>query len=223
MQLRGNITTTRGAMPGTVAIRDTAPGFYVRSIFRRPKLHDTRSAQVGHIAAMMANGWRETLTQAQRDAWETYSAAHAMKNHQGRTITGNGWLWFNRINRSRMTALIGLGTISAPDPAEMTTTPPPTLNDWQAPLDEWTTLSPGVITYRFDNSADWTTDPDAVAIVLHTGPASPAVNVRKSYGRVVQVHQGTSPDGHPFTYQETSPFPASMAGGTLVTYVAWIG
>lgn len=222
MLLRGPIETMRNPMAGTVKIRGTAPGFFFRAKARNNRLNDTRSQAVGRLAAFMANQWKLSLTSSQRTAWDTYAAANPAKKHSGRTVLLNGWQAFNRINRSRLTALNLLLVPLPPLPLLVRKDPPPSGIPEQAPLNSWDILLPGIASYLFDNTAPWTKDIRVAAVVCTSGPAAPGVQKTKNFGRVVAAHIGIPIIGHPLTYTQARPFPSSMSAGAIFTYLAYV-
>ena len=211
MLLRGLIENMRNPTGGTNAIRGTAPGFYLRGTRAVGILADPLSRAVGDKASRLANHWRNILNGTERTAWDTYATAHPAKKHSGRSVTLNGWQWFSRINHSRLTLNIPI-----------LTPPPPTAIDYEAPITDFDTTIPGVLLLTFNNSAAWTTDPEAVAIVADTGPAGTGVQVSKTYGRIAGTFPGLPTTGYPLPLVIPRPFPLAT-GGTVFTYVTWIG
>jgi hypothetical protein len=95
------IVPIHGSMRGRIGANvysHNKGGDYVRlgSIPTNPQSsrQQTTRTLLGNFAAM----WTSTLTQAQRDAWDTYAAANPVKNSQGVDVLISGLAWYVKCN-----------------------------------------------------------------------------------------------------------------------------
>lgn len=106
----GGITEMRGSMAGNVYSRNKS-GAYIRA---RTTPVNPQSAQQTIVRAVMAAltvRWSQTLTAAQRTAWNLYGASVAMTNKLGESIFLSGFnhyirsnAWLERVNFTQVDA-----------------------------------------------------------------------------------------------------------------------
>lgn len=94
--------------PTVVGIRGTTGGVtfsanragpYIKPWQRGPKVRSASQASRGNVMTNMAGEWRN-ITQAQRDAWDTWAAgsAPARFNSLGEPLNLSGFAWFVEMN-----------------------------------------------------------------------------------------------------------------------------
>jgi hypothetical protein len=104
------ITAISGSSSGSTFSHNRS-GAYIRS---RTKPRNTRSeaqSTARSVFSQLSKKWQTTLTDPDRDSWNTYAAAITVKNKLGEDIHLTGQLMFFRTNQSRLTA--GLSLITA--------------------------------------------------------------------------------------------------------------
>lgn len=97
----GGIVQMSGSIAGNTHARNRF-GNYMRA--RTKPVNPNSPLQVARRSALsyLAEYWHETLTSAQRIAWETYAAAIAMKNRLGEVNQITGFNMFLRSNAARV-------------------------------------------------------------------------------------------------------------------------
>lgn len=96
----GGITAMSGSIAGNTFARNRS-GNYVRSRTKPVNPKSDIQVKARSVVAFLAEYWRDTLTIAQRTAWNLYGASVAMKNALGETIYLSGYNQFIRSNAMR--------------------------------------------------------------------------------------------------------------------------
>lgn len=97
----GGVVQASGSIAGNTFARNRF-GNYMRARTKPVNPNSTYQADVRTFLAYLAEYWHETLTAAQRTAWNTYAAAVAMKNRLGETVYVTGFNMFLRTNIVRL-------------------------------------------------------------------------------------------------------------------------
>ena len=162
----------------------------------RPRTKPVDPATARQLAArtrmsFLTEEWGDTLTAAQRLAWETYAAAIAMSNRLGQTIHPTG---FNHFFRANSIAL----QVGAPVVADG----PTTLLLPNADPDFSVALSAASgITITFGDTLDWVDENEGYLVISLGQPQNPTRTFFKSPYRFAVSLQGddttppTTPDG----------------------------
>lgn len=96
----GGITEMRGSIAGNVFSRNRS-GAYVRSR-TKPVNPNTDLQQIVHsIITLLTTRWSQTLTAAQRTAWNLYASNVVMNNKLGESINLTGFNHYIRSNAGR--------------------------------------------------------------------------------------------------------------------------
>lgn len=103
-QLRGRI--------GDNVFSHNKGGDYVRMGTKPTNPNTERQQTTRTFLGTFASGWANTLTQAQRDAWDTYAETHPVKNSLGQDVYISGLAWYVSCN----TRLIDAGDLAVTDP-----------------------------------------------------------------------------------------------------------
>lgn len=186
-------TQMSGSIGGLTASRSKS-GAYFRA--RSVPVNPNSTAQQLARSAMteLVTAWIETLTQAQRDAWADYAANVTVTNRLGDAINVSGQNMYVRCNQPRI--LAGLTRV---DDA-------PVVFDG-AMLDPVSMEVTGTdVEITFDDTPDWTSDPDAGLIVQTSRPQNPTKNFFKGPFRFAELVVGdvTTPPTSPAVV--SSPF-----------------
>lgn len=150
----------RGSQGNTTASRNTS-GAYLRNRVTPVNPNTTRQQAVRGIFAALANVWLNTLTQANRDAWNLYAASVTHKDPFGQDIYLTGYNMFQRSNcvggRAGYTLVTAGPTIFTKGPSD---------SSFAITASEATQL----ISVTFDDTAAWCDLDDAGMQVLMTKP-----------------------------------------------------
>lgn len=196
------VTQISGSIGGMTGSHNKS-GMYLRSRAIPTDPQTARQIALRDMMSMYSQMWSQTLTQAQRDGWNTYAANVQVLNPLGDSINISGQNHYLRANVSRSAASSQLAL----------TTPLTSINDSPA-IFELPMLMPPTITdleqdgeIAFDDSAAWV-DSAANALLMYIGrPRNEGVEFFKGPYRLALAIQGdvTTPPASPFT------IPASAA------------
>lgn len=101
VQFGGGITKMAGSMAGNTFARNRF-GDYVRARKKPVNPHSVRQESIRAVVSYLSEFWHQDLSIAERECWEAYAAAVAMKNKLGDTIYLTGFNHFIRSNSARM-------------------------------------------------------------------------------------------------------------------------
>lgn len=104
----------RGKLCGVVGSHNKG-GDYFRKLTTPTNPNSSRQQTTRTLFGLYATNWSNLLTQAQRDAWETYAQSHTIKDSQGNDIYINGLCWYVMFNTRLSDA--GAAAITDPPPA----------------------------------------------------------------------------------------------------------
>lgn len=90
-----------GSIGGTVWSHNSS-GAYIRNRSVPVNPNTDRQIAVRNAVRSLAIAWQNTLTQVQRDAWDTYAANVSWLNHLGQTINLTGLNHYIRSNTPRL-------------------------------------------------------------------------------------------------------------------------
>jgi len=97
----GGILNMSGSIGGQVHSHNRS-GQYVRARSKPVNPQSGRQNKIRSVTQALAQFWSNTLTQAQRDAWEVYAAAITRQNALGAQIKLTGFNHFMRSNSIRL-------------------------------------------------------------------------------------------------------------------------
>ena len=154
----GGITQLSGSIGGTTFARNRS-GNYARSRTTPVNPSSSRQQDIRTIIANLSEEWNDTLSAAQRLAWNDYAANVAMTNRLGETIHTTGFNHFVRSNSVR--AYCGnIGQVNAgpiigalPDPDPLFAADPQ--NDQ-------------TVDFTYDDTMDWC-DEDGAQMMIFCG------------------------------------------------------
>ena len=168
-------------------------GMYIRRRATPTNPNSTRQAAVRAIMADLANRWNNTLSAAQRTAWNTYASNVKVPNAFGDLVYITG---LNHYVRSNVPAIQAWGAGGRKDAA------PTTFNvgDYTYPVfaaDQGTNL----ISVTFKTDDDWAGEPGASMNFYVSVGQNPSINYFKGpYQRVNQVWGNAPPPASPYTF-----------------------
>lgn len=154
----GGVIDIRGSIGGQVHSRNRY-GSYIRAKTVPVNPRSSAQSAIRQIMQSVVARWSQSLSQANRDAWEVYAAAISVVNRLGESIKLTGFNHYVRTNTARMN--IGLSVID------------------DAPVDLSLPAADGVfaisassaaqtISVTFDDSAAWVSE-DSAALIVHQG------------------------------------------------------
>jgi len=190
-----NWSEARGSVNGTTYARNRA-GAYARSrtvpVNPSSALQDVVRAAVGTLASR----WRETLTAAQRSAWDNYALNTPRPNKVGDPINVGGIGMYVRGNVPRIQSgldIVDDGPIDFGVP--------------QVGLVSMTSFSTGTVTVAYDDTLPWVDDNGAGLLIYISNRQSVAKNFFGGPYRFAAIVEGsantapTSPEIATFPYQ----------------------
>lgn len=154
----GGITAMSGSIAGNTFARNRS-GAYIRSRTKPVNPNTDRQNDVRAVVAFLVERWSETLTAAERAAWDLYASNVTMKNKLGESIKLTGFNHYIRSNASRIRA--GNGAIDAG----------PVIFELPAQDPAFAvTASEAAQTFSvtFNNALGWATE-DGAALIIHGG------------------------------------------------------
>ena len=192
-----------GSIGGAVYSRNRF-GQYIRT--RAVPVNPSTSFQqvVRNALTQLVTRWTETLTQAQRDAWDVYGVNVPVVNKVGNSVNLTGQNWYIGNNTPRLQA--GMIIVdAAPTIFDRGTFDPPLITI-DATADE--------IDVAFDNTFAPYNETDAALLVYVGRPVNPSVNFFKGPYRFAGAILGNTvtPPSSPATF----PLPFPVAAGNKV-------
>jgi len=199
------IASGSGSIAGMTLSRNRG-GMYIRSRAIPTNPNTTYQQAVRNIVADLSNRWRQTLTAAQRIAWNTYADNVPLINPLGDPHNVSGLNMYIRSNVPRIQASYDriddgptnydLGSFTSPSGVA--------------------TVSPSQLALTFDNTDDWANEDDAVMLCYLSGGQNPTINYFKGPYRLAGGVEGDSvtPPTSPATI--TAPF--TWASGQKVFF-----
>ncbi|TES91564.1 MAG: hypothetical protein E3J94_03660 [Desulfobacteraceae bacterium] len=188
----GGIVQMSGSIAGTTHARNRY-GNYARARTKPVNPKSTNQVLVRSIMAELTTRWSQTLSAAQRTAWNLYGSSVPMKNKLGEVIRLTGFNhyirsnhWFSRMGRT----LVDDGPIIFELPAM-----DPTMSCTGS---EGTQL----VTMTFDDTHAWCSEDDAMLVILQGDPQNPQRNFFNGpwRGRSAKVGDAGVPVTSPLDY-----------------------
>lgn len=169
IKLGGGVADIRGSIGGTVYSRNRY-GAYARNRTIPVDPSSTAQQKIRSVMGSVKASWFETLTVAQRAAWEVYAANVAMTNRIGETMHLTGW---NHFSRSASALLYNDMDIVAAGPTEFS------LAEQDATLAIVVSEAAQTIAVTFDDTEDWCDEDGAALLIYASKPQSPTINFFK--------------------------------------------
>ena len=162
----GGIVAMAGKMAGNVFARNRS-GSYVRAWAKPVNPQTGRQEVARNIVAFLAQQWRETLTELQRQAWNTYASNVSMLNKLGESINLSG---FNQYVRSNSVVLLmGFPQVDDGPAIQSLAGTDPTFAVAATADDQ-------NIAITFDDTLDWVDEDEAGLEILVGNPQQQTIN-----------------------------------------------
>lgn len=188
----GGIIQMTGSIAGTTFARNRY-GNYSRARTKPVNPNTVRQQAVRGFMATLTTRWAQTLTAAQRTAWNLYASSVAMTNRLGESIHLTG---FNHYIRSNVWRLdLGQTVVDAgPTTFELPTKDGSIVVTASEATQE--------IEITFDDGADWCSEDDAGIMILEGSPQNPQRNFFAGpyKGRSAKMGDSAVPITSPQTY-----------------------
>lgn len=163
VQFGGGITKMSGSMAGNTYARNRSGNYMrARAIPINPNTAGQQRAR--SALAMLAERWKETLSDAQRIAWNLYGSSVNMLNKLGETIKLSGYNQF--IRSGSFLSQYGMTIIDA-GPVDFT------LPDHDPTLAITASEATQQVMIAFDDNLAWASEDDAYLSVLFGSPQNP--------------------------------------------------
>lgn len=210
MKYTGTLAATAsGSIGGSTASRNRGGQYFRRRAI--PTNPNTPAQQaVRGIFASLNSAWNTTLTQVQRDGWDSYALNTPVTDSLGNPVNAGGKGMYLRGNVPRLVA--GLTGIN----------PPPTtfgLNSLTRPVVTGIVATTRVITFTYTNGDTWATAVGGALLVFVSRPQNPSIN---SFGGPFQyagrVNGAVVPPTGPGTV--TGQFTLTAGQAQFVRFVA---
>jgi len=197
VKLGGPVADIRGSIGGVVYSRNRS-GAIARNRTIPINPGSETQTKIRSIMGVLRNAWYNTLTAAQRAAWDAYAEAVAMTNRVGESIKLSGW---NHFSRSNACALYNDLAVVADGPVEMA------LPEQDETLEITASEATGLISISFDEDSAWVDEDDAYLICYASKAKAPTINYFKGPYQLAGTVAGnaTTPLTSPQTV--TAPFP----------------
>lgn len=198
----GGIIQMSGSIAGNTFARNRY-GNYVRARTKPVNPNSDRQVAVRALMALLSEEWADTLSAAQRTAWNSYAAAVVMQNKLGESIKLSG---FNHFIRGNIPMLVAGHAMVADGPVVMA------LPSQDPTLAIAVNGATNQITVTFDDTMDWCTEDDAFLWVHLASPQNPTRTFCDGPWRRNMFLEGVDPGGI------ASPFgPAGINAWTFST------
>lgn len=209
MLIQSAVMTAGSGSLGGLTASHNAGGLYLRARVVPTNPNTAAQNVVRTAVADLVNLWQGTLTQVQRDAWDSYAAAVPLMGPLGSPRTVSGLNMYVRANVPRIQSgeprvddgptILNLGSFTAVS----------------VPIASAASDDLGFI---FTNTDDWANEDDAAMLVYQGRPQNPTINFFRGPYRLAGVVQGdgTTPPTSPAAL--TAPFTFS-AGQKVFTRV----
>lgn len=205
MKFKGTLIGEASGSLASLTFSHNRGGQYVRQRAVPTNPATEFQIKIRNFVAGLTSEWNNVLTQAQRDAWDTYALNVPMPDSLGEPRNVGGLAMFTRSNVPRLQAEIPQVN-DAPTIFNLGEFTAPTINKLDATNDE--------LDLNFTNTDEWANEDDSALLVYMSRPMNASINFFKGpyrfAGRV--DGDGTTPPTSPATF--TAPF--SFAVGNKV-------
>ena len=162
----GGIVQMSGSVAGNTHARNRF-GNYIRARTKPINPNTAKQVLVRACVANLSARWAQTLSAAQRAAWDLYGASVAMKNKLGETVYLTGYnhyirsnSWFARMGRTLVDDGPTVFELPAQDPTMSIT------------ISEATQQ----VTMTFDDTLDWCSEDNSMLVILQSQGQNPQRN-----------------------------------------------
>jgi hypothetical protein len=201
----GLLTQMSGSMGGMTGSHNSA-GMYLRGrgLVTNPNTEYQQYAR--NALATLVTAWGQTLTQTQRDAWNTYAANTPTTGKLGDPLLLSGQQMYIRCNAPRLNA--GEPRVDdGPTTFGMANLTSPSIS---------AAASGSVVAVSFDNGDDWATVDDGALLVQLSRQMAPTINFFKGPFRYAGEVQGDTMTPPTSPANVGSPFGDVFTAGNKV-------
>lgn len=181
----GGIIEIRGSIAGNTFSRNRS-GAYVRARTKPVNPNTSRQQQVRASLAQLTVRWANTLTGAQRTAWNLYASNVVMTNKLGESINLSG---FNHYIRSNATRLAGPTVVIDPGPTVFE------IPEADPTLVVTASEATQQLTIAFDNTLPWAIEDDSFLLLFEGQPQNAQRNFFGGPWRFITWVPGADPGG----------------------------
>lgn len=204
-------TSMSGSVGGTTYSRNKS-GMYMRARSVPVQPDSAAQLQVRSALTALVTAWKETLTAAQRAAWELYAQNVPVTNPLGDQVNNSGQNWYIGANTPRLQAIAKLAFTGARVDAGPTTFD---RGSFTTPATAYVQATGYQMT--FDNTDAWANEDGAVMLIYQGAPQDSSVNFFKGPYRLIGIIEGDS------VTPPTSPFTISAANVAANGYAITTG
>jgi hypothetical protein len=202
MKFKSSMVTQASGSVGGLTYSHNRGGMYIRSRATPTNPGSAFQAAVRAFVATLTSAWNDTLTAAQRAAWDTYAENVPMTDSLGEPRNIGGLGHYVRSNVPRLQA--GLDRV---DDGPTTYN----LGEFTAPSFGTISAAGGTAAVNFDTGDDWVDEDDAGMLILLSRGQNPGVNYFKGPYRFTDSIDGDS--GTPPTSPASLTAPFALAVG----------
>lgn len=195
---------------GGITYSHNRGGMYTRTRAVPTNPSSNQQQFVRNALSYLVDRWSNTLTAAQRTAWDDYAANVAVTDALGQSIylTGQNHYVRSNVIRQQINNLVGSAVLTIIDDGPTVFTLAET-----DPTAAYSMTAPTTGSLAFDTNLDWVSEDDS-ALFLFTGSAqNAAINFFKGPYRITGVVQGDA----------TTPPTSPQAIASVITYAAGQG
>jgi len=205
--MKSQVATQLSGSVGGITYTRTRSGMVARARSVPVQPNSGNQLEVRSALTQLVTRWTETLTAAQRAAWDLYAANVPVINPLGDSINNTGQNWYVACNVPRLQVAAKIsGLITVVDAAPTTFD----RGDFTTPVPTWTETSG--VSIAFTNGDAWANE-DASLMLFYEGlPQNAARNFFKGPFRLVGIQVGNS------STPPTSPVVISAATLTSLGY-----
>lgn len=187
----------RSGSIGSTVYSHNRYGAYIRARSVPVNPNTDRQVAVRNAVRALTIAWQITLTQVQRDAWNTYAANVGWQNKFGDAVNLTGLNHYVRSNTALL--MLGLPRVDAA---------PVIFNLAAAELELDCSASEATqqITCAFDDGEPWATEAGAHQFFYMGLPQNAAITFFGGPFRYIGVANGSVPDASPLAFAATFPF-----------------
>lgn len=196
MKFKGTIVGQASGSIASLTFSHNRGGQYIRNRSIPTNPSTAQQQAVRNLVGTLTSRWQQTLTSAQRDAWNTYASNVPITDALGEPRNVGGLGMYVRSNTPRMQASIAV-VDTAPIIFDLGSGTIPTFTSLVGSTD--------IATIAFTNTDAWATAVGGYLLLYLSRPQSPAINFFKGpYRFMGKVSGAVSPPTSPATF--SAPF-----------------
>ncbi len=182
VKLGGGVAAASGSVGGITFSRNRG-GPYIRSRVVPVNPNTIFQAAIRGFVAQLTSLWIDTLTLAERDAWNLYALNVPLPNPLGEPRNVGGLGMYVRSNVPRLQAAL-TRVDTAPTVFDLGAFTPPTIE---------TLTAPTALSLAFTNTDAWATEPGSSMLVYGARAQNPTINFFKGPYRFMGTIDGATP------------------------------